>query len=711
MAYALSPGVTILEKDYTSIVPSVDASTGAFAGTFPWGPVLQPVLLSSENDLVSQFGKPSASNFESFFTAANFLSYTQSLYVCRQDSLNAINAVGNLDSNQNTPGTAVKINNLDAYNTTYSGGTNTSRWAAKYKGTYGNSLRISSADSATYYNAFASGTGAVTSGNTTLTGTNTKFLTELKVGSIIYNPGSAAIGTVTGITSDTIATITAAAVTLNGAFFTGTNNAAEGTYIVALGATALTGTSTKFLTELHIGAIIKNITNTVVGTVTGITSDTVATITPATVALNGFVAIDWAYHDQFDSAPNTSSYALSANATNDELHIIVIDEDGVFTGTAGTVLEKFAFVSKASDARKYDGTNNYYKDVINNTSKYIWWMAHTANVTTSGTAWGNAAAGVTFKSLVGGMSTPLSGGLDDSADTNGGYAQSAWLLYLDDSQYDIRLLPIGKATSVTANYIIQNVAEVRKDCLVFVSPQDNAATTPIIGNGSTATTAVSTYRNAITSSSFAVMDTGYKYQYDRYNDVYRWVPLNGDIAGLCARTDYTNDAWWSPGGFSRGQIKNVVKLAVNPTKTDRDVLYKNGVNPVVAFPGQGVILYGDKTLLAKPSAFDRIGVRRLFITIEKAIGKASQYQLFEFNDAFTRAQFKNIVEPFLRDVKGRRGITDFKVVCDDTNNTGAVIDSNNFVGDIYVKPNRSINFITLSFIASRTGVDFSVVGA
>ncbi|CAB4127012.1 tail sheath protein [uncultured Caudovirales phage] len=634
MAYALSPGVTVLEKDYTSIVPSVDASTGAFAGTFPWGPVLQPVLLSSENDLVSQFGKPSASNFESFFTAANFLSYTQSLYVCRQDSANALNGVSNA-------GTAVKIRNIDHYNTLTTS-TYNADWAAKYAGVFGNSLKVSYADSTTFKNT-VSGTLTLTSG-------------------------------------------------------------------------ALAG-GTAFLTELFVGAVIRSSAGTVVGTVTAIASNSAATITTDASWIgapgSGCLAT-WAYYDQFDSAPSTSSYALSANATNDELHIIVIDEDGVFTGTAGTVLEKFAFVSKASDARKYDGTNNYYKDVINNTSKYIWWMRHTTNVTGT-TAWGTAAAGATFKTLLLGTSSisnssSIAGGVDPETSTDS-YVQAAWLLYLDDSQYDIRLLPIGKSTSTTANYIIQNVAEVRKDCLVFVSPQDNAAATPIIGNGSTATTAISTYRSAITSSSFAVMDTGYKYQYDRYNDVYRWVPLNGDIAGLCARTDYTNDAWWSPGGFSRGQIKNVVKLAVNPTKTDRDVLYKNGVNPVVAFPGQGVILYGDKTLLAKPSAFDRIGVRRLFITIEKVIGEASRYQLFEFNDAFTRAQFKNIVEPFLRDVKGRRGITDFKVVCDDTNNAGVVIDSNNFVGDIYIKPNRSINFITLSFIASRTGVDFSVVGA
>jgi hypothetical protein len=639
MAYALSPGVTILEKDYTSIVPSVDASTGAFAGKFQWGPVLQPVKLASEQDLIAAFGKPSANTFESFFTAANFLSYTRSLYVCRIDSANATNAIGNLDSNQNSAGATTdnKINNRDAYNASSTSWT--SHWLAKYKGTAGNSLKVSFADKDTFQN---------------------KALT-----------GSA--------------------------------------FGVTLGGSTLTATSSAFLTELHIGAIIKNSTGAYVGTVTAIATDISATITAAAVALTSAsgVKADWAYYSQFDSAPGTSSYGTSANASNDELHVIVIDEDGVFTGTAGTVLEKFAFVSKASDARKYDGTNNYYKDVIN-TSNYIWWLKHTSNVAVSGGAWGSVAAGVTFKSLVGGMSTSLAGGVDDTADT-GSYAQAAWLLYLDDSQYDISLLPVGKATSVTANYVIQNIAEVRKDCIVFVSPQDSSANV-IIGIGSTATDSITTYKSTI-SSSYGVMDTGYKYQYDRYNDVYRWVPLNGDIAGLAARTDYTNDAWWSPAGFNRGQIKNVVKLAVNPTKTDRDTLYKIGVNPVVSFPGQGTVLFGDKTLLSKPSAFDRIGVRRLFIILEKAIGKASQYQLFEFNDAFTRAQFKNIVEPFLRDVKGRRGITDFKVVCDDSNNTGVVIDRNEFIGDIYIKPNRSINFITLSFIASRSGVDFSIVGA
>jgi phage tail sheath protein FI len=278
-------------------------------------------------------------------------------------------------------------------------------------------------------------------------------------------------------------------------------------------------------------------------------------------------------------------------------------------------------------------------------------------------------------------------------------------------KYDISLVVLGKASAATATYVINNVCETRLDCVAFISPQDVSSGDVIIGSDSTASTAITTYRDALPSTSYAVMDSGYKYQYDRYNDKYRYIPLNGDVAGLCARTDYTNDPWFSPGGLNRGQIKNVVKLAFNPNKTLRDTLYKKGVNPVVTFPGEGTVLFGDKTLLAKPSAFDRINVRRLFIVMEKAIATAAKFQLFEFNDGFTRAQFKNLVEPFLRDVQGRRGITDFVVKCDESNNTGEVIDRNEFVADIFVKPNRSINFITLNFVAARSAINFSEIGA
>lgn len=578
MPFQLSPGVAVVEKDFSAIVPAVSSSAGAFAGVFAWGPVLDPVTISSENVLVQRFGKPTDSNFDSFFTAANFLSYTNNLLVVRVDTDGNKNAV--------STGTALKIKNFDDYSNNYLNGEGAvGEWAAKYPGALGNSLKVSMADSQTY---------------------------------------------------------------------------------------------------------------------TG-----------------------WAYADEFDSAPGTSSYADSVGGSNDELHVIVVDEDGLWTGVQGAILEKFAYVSKAADAKKSDGTNNYYKNVINSQSKYIWWMDHTTTVTTTvggagtaGVAWGTNAANVGFKDLSAVVSKSLTGGVDDLSATDG-ELQAGFDIFANAEQYDISLIPLGKVSEVVATYVINNVAETRLDCVVFASPQY------IVSNASGGTDgdiiqgapisdmvdAVNEYRNELPSTSYAVLDSGCKYQYDRYNDKYRWVPLNGDVAGLCARTDYTNDPWWSPGGLNRGQVKNVVKLAINPGKTERDNLYKNGVNPVVNFPGQGTVLFGDKTLQSRPSAFDRINVRRLFIVLEKAIATAAKYQLFEFNDSFTRAQFKNLVEPFLRDVQGRRGVIDFRVKCDDTNNTGEVIDRNEFVADIFIKPNRSINFITLNFIAARSSVNFTEIGA
>jgi hypothetical protein len=340
-------------------------------------------------------------------------------------------------------------------------------------------------------------------------------------------------------------------------------------------------------------------------------------------------------------------------------------------------------------------------------------MDHTASTVTTSN-WGSAAqvgsVGTTFVSLSAPVTKSLSGGTDDLNATDG-QLMNAWALFADDAQYDISLLPVGAASATVAQFVISSVAEARLDCVAFISPEDVSTGMPIVGSGATATSALIAYRNLLSSTSYAVLDSGYKYQYDRYNDKDRFVPLNGDVAGLCARTDNTNDPWFSPGGLNRGQIKNVVKLAVNPNKADRDVLYAQGVNPVVTFPGEGTVLFGDKTLLAKPSAFDRINVRRLFIVLEKAIATAAKFQLFEINDSFTQAQFRNLVEPFLRTVQGRRGVTDFKVVCDGSNNTGEVIDSNNFVADIYVKPARSINFITLNFVAARSSISFTEVGA
>jgi hypothetical protein len=565
MAFQLSPGVVVTEKDLTLIVPSVATTAGAFAGAFQWGPVDEVVTVDSEVNLAERFGPPNDTVFTSFFTAANFLSYGNNLQLVRVvDKSASINAAGT----SNIAGNAVTalVLNEDDYLNNHASGTANTDWFAKYPGARGNSLLVSLADA----NSFSS----------------------------------------------------------------------------------------------------------------------------------------WGYSGNFDSAPGTSAYAVDQGATNDELHVIVVDEDGVFTGQKNTVLERFAFVSKAVDAKLPDGTNNFYKTVINNSSKYIWWGNHPLTIISGTSNWGSEAAGITFANTTANATVSLAGGV--SADSvSAGNLQNGFAIFANDELYDVSLIPLGAVNGATATYVINNVAEIRKDCVVFVSPEQ----ADVVNNSGSEATDVTGFRDSLPSSSYAVMDSGYKYQYDRYNDVYRYVPLNGDTAGLAVRTDFVADPWFSPAGFNRGQIKNVVKLPFSPKKTERDTLYKKGVNPVVTFPGQGTVLFGDKTLLAKPSAFDRINVRRLFIVLEKAIATASKFQLFEFNDAFTRAQFRNLVEPFLRDVQGRRGITDFKVVCDETNNTGEVIDRNEFVADIFIKPARSINFIQLNFIATRTGISFEEVGA
>jgi len=431
---------------------------------------------------------------------------------------------------------------------------------------------------------------------------------------------------------------------------------------------------------------------------------------------------------EFDATPGTSSYATALGKTgiNDEVHIAVIDEDGRWTGTAGTILEKFSFLSKASDAKSPDGSSNYYADVLNNRSKYVWWLGHpgvggdgTSSSSSAGGAvdlidWGSRISDIgdnQFAVLTSGnYSASFSGGVDDNV-VQADDLNTGWALFSDSQTTDISLCVTGPAPVETAQYVIDNVAEVRKDCVAFISPL-KSDTVDLLGNTSGQLSAILKFEGTdlARSSSYAVLDTGWKYQYDRYNDTFRWVPLNGDIAGLCAKTDFEQDPWFSPAGFNRGQVKNVVKLAYNPVKADRDALYKQGINPVVQLAGQGTVLLGDKTLLDRPSAFDRINVRRLFIVMEKSIATAANFALFEFNDEFTRSQFVNQIEPFLRNIQARDGITDFRVVCNDTNNTSAVVDRQEFVADIYVKPNKSINFVQLNFIATRSGIDFNELG-
>jgi len=413
----------------------------------------------------------------------------------------------------------------------------------------------------------------------------------------------------------------------------------------------------------------------------------------------------WSYAPNFNGVPSTSNWTATRGGANDEMHIIVVDTLGHFGPTPNTVLERFSYVSKAVDATNDDGTSNYYLNVINERSKFIYIMHHAqmANGYADTTTWGSMAANTVFAEGNTQYTATLSGGAD-GAPTDGDLT-SAYDYFHNSDEADVSLLMTGPAPQTVSEYIVDNIAEVRRDLVTFISPPQSS----VVNNMGYEASAILTFRNLFNSTSYAVLDSGWKKQFDKYNNVYRWVPLNGDIAGLCALTDYTNASWWSPAGLNRGLIKNVTQLAWSPNQADRDTLYKNSVNPVVSMSGVGTVLYGDKTMTSKPSAFDRINVRRLFITLEQSISRAAKYSLFEFNDEFTRAQFVALVDPFLRNIKGQRGIYDYQIVCDTTNNTPAIIDRNEFVGDIYIKPARAINFIQLNFVAVGTGVAFSEV--
>ena len=619
MAFQLSPGVNVTEKDVTLIVPAVATTPGAMVGPFQWGPANERTIIGSEKELSTVFGGPLSSLTEGivadyatyWFTAANFLAYGNNLQIVRMLSENYKTATNTYEiEDESTDG----ISSTTGYPVSYN--VSTGKWTG------------------------------------------------------IFNEES---------TRDFIAN-----------YSTNINN---NSLIFSARYPGLLGNSLKVVV-IDSGADFDQTTD-------------------------GELL---EYSKYFNTTPGTSAYVESItgrNNVNDEIHVLVIDDDGLWTGVKGSVLERFEYLSKALDGRKPDGTNNYWINIINNNSQYIY--AYHAPTVSSGSnllAWGSSALSINSQnsfaivtasnkyqefvlaggSLEGSQWTDGAGTVEDEIE--GFYEE-----HFDDAETsDVSLLLAGPVSASVAARIIE-IAENRKDCIAFVSPK------PDTGSPETMNlTDILEYRSDLAiSSSYGVMDSGYKLQYDRYNDVFRYVPLCGDVAGCCVRTDTTRDPWFSPAGFDRGRIQNVIRLAFNPNKTSRDELYRKGINPVVAFEGEGTVLYGDKTLLSRPSAFDRINVRRLFIVLEKAIATASKFLLFEFNDDFTRAQFRNLVEPYLRDVQGRRGITDFRVVCDETNNTAQVIDSNSFVGDIYIKPTRSINFIQLNFIATPTGVSFEEI--
>jgi phage tail sheath protein FI len=635
MAFQVSPGVLVQEKDLTRIIPAVSTSIGAFAGEFRKGPIDEITTISSEQELVATFGKPDANNYEDFFSAANFLQYSNALRVVRVQNSSVSNATES--------GSTFVIKNLTDYVDNYADGSGSvGLWAAKTAGVWGNSLKISTCPSSTVY----SSAGITVNDSSTSVGDTVVTVddgTTINVGDIINFGDNYNYKVLSKSTND---------ITIK--------RKDEPEYFTASDSSGL-------FAALTDGATVTRY---------------------------------WEFYDLVDKAPGTSPYVTQQGGSNDELHVVVVDEDGAITGTKGEVLEVYNALSKASDAKGSQGDTNYYPTVIQNKSNYIYWMDHN----TSGTNWGQPAT-TSFTNVTAVSNISLQAGSDGTAATTA-QKLTSYEKFEDAETVDVGLIIAGKCDATHVDNLI-TIAENRKDAVVFASPER----TDVVGvnTGAAQTTNVVGFFNGIRSSSYVVFDSGYKYMYDRYNDTYRFVPLNGDIAGLSARTDLIADAWYSPAGLNRGVIRGAVKLAYNPNKTQRDDLYRARVNPVATFPGQGTVLFGDKTGLSAPSAFDRINVRRLFITLEKAIATASKFQLFEFNDEFTRANFRNIVEPFLREVQGRRGITDFLVVCDETNNTGEVIDRNEFVAEIFVKPARSINFITLQFVATRTGVSFDEV--
>ena len=652
MAFQLSPGVLVKETDLTNIIPAVSTSIGGVVIVSEKGPIEEITQISSEKELVDVFGKPDGNTYEYFFTAANFLQYSNTLKVVRANTGN-VNAC--------VSGTAVQIKSTQHYLDNYgSGQANVGLWAARTAGTHGNNLQVSMCTNSNAYSSTAT--------------------------SLVNNGSGLAVGATT-VAVDTGSEFVVGDLIEFGDASSNFNASPSGEYY------EITGISSNDLT-------IKRHTP---GGGTGLKH---------AVVDNAKIKRYWKYFDQVDGAPGTTTDVSNNGGSNDELHIVVVDEDGGISGTAGTILEVFEGLSQASDAKTDNGATNYYVDVIYNQSDFIYWMDHETTLANAGSSKTSQAfdnVGGTATAL---FTSSLTGGTDDNVPTNGELA-TAYDLFKDGETVDVNLLLTGPsqtnsdATGVTKATAVIDVAEFRKDVVAFISPA--SADVLSITDAIAQTENVKGFADALSSTSYAVLDSGYKYQYDKYNDVYRFVPLNGDVAGLCARTDNIADSWFSPAGLNRGQIRGSVKLAYNPNKSQRDTLYRARINPVATFPGQGTVLFGDKTLLSKPSAFDRINVRRLFITLEKAISTASKFQLFEFNDEFTRAQFRNSVEPFLRDVQGRRGLTDFLVVCDDTNNTGEVIDRNEFRADIFIKPNRSINFITLNFVATRSGVSFSEV--
>ena len=670
MAFRVSPGVSITEKDLTAIVPAVATTPGGFAGYFHWGPCNEVIDITSEKNLVSVFGEPQTDNYVDFYTAANYLGYGNLMKVirvvgttCTNSSVNAQGTAGfaaqQILNQTRFESDAMTVTTLPAAGVLFT---------SKFPGVLGNSIKC-----------------VVTSGNGTATGQTLSAAADQGATSLLLSKTSGV--TCSFSVGDAIIFADGTSVTLSGVSANTSLTASSGDFI---GVTGSVGNNVRL---------------------------NLSTSLPVAQLVGATFSIKSVYAKSISTTATTTQHAADAGGSGDLINILVLDKDGLWSGTANSVLEKYEGLSRATNAINFDGSTNYYKNVINNKSEYVWALSADINSNTgalSSSTFGAISANVTAAtSLLSGNVLTL--GLTGAADAVPNDAirySSGWSLLADADSLDVGLLPVGNASATLARLIIENVCETRKDCIAFVSP----ASSDVVGAlPYAALNNLKAFRDTTlnVNSSYAFADSGWKYQLDTYNNVVRTMPLNPDIAGLVARTEFTNDAWYSPAGFNRGQIKNSIKLAYNPSsEPHRDELYTRQINPVVSFPGEGTILFGDKTMATRPSAFDRINVRRLFIILEKSISIASKYFLFEQNDSFTRAQFRNMIIPFLKTIVARRGITDFLVVCDETNNTADVIDRSEFVASIFVKPTRTVNFIQLNFVATSSGIAFSeVVGA
>ena len=642
----LSPGVVIQERDATlGNIETVEVNVGAIAGAFTKGPVNKPVRVNSESELLSTFGEPTDSNYETWFAASSFLAYGGVLDVVRASGASLKTA--------NKGGVSLTINSVEDYEGNYYDGTQAWDYASRSIGAVGNSIKVVAID--------AGASQQLTLNNSLAGGATEGSLLENTLGT-----KSAYIHAIDGVKVDII--------WVTGGGWTTTDIVNDGSSPDI----PIVGVQDWYDAQM--------ITST----------------------------LNW---NQVAPRPGTSPYVSDRGGSTDEMHIVVVDIDGGVTGTPNTVLEKFLYLSKASDGKSAEGSNVYYPEVLLTQSQYIYWGSHdNENIwDVSGNALANSSnfggTSTTAFDVLGEKEYTLTGGVDDFSLTQAEII-AGYDYFADPETVQIDYLIMGGGggneteSQAKANKLI-SIAGARKDCVAFISP-DKTNVVGVANSGTQTSNIVSFFEN-FASSSYVVFDSGWKYLYDRFADKYRWIPCNGDVAGLCASTTASGDPWFSPAGLNRGGIRNAIKLAYSPKKSERDTLYQKRINPITSLPGQGIVLFGDKTALASPSAFDRINVRRLFLVVEKTIGNAAKGVLFELNDEFTRNNFNNVIEPYLRDIQARRGITDFLVVCDGSNNTPEVIDRNEFVAEIYIKPARSINFITLTFVATRTGVSFEEV--